>query len=266
MGWDVVQIGLRHKLPVHDPLATAKEVAKRMKQNIRLVYRNEYKYDIDCNALSEANDYELIELGKFKVNDSNEYLQMTASNYIAYHILELTGMEKLRKMALNNGVAKSILDDIENPFELYEIEDNNESLYIRIFKENIDLDITVIERWSMWANAFLTDQYQDWLLNYRMRIYNRAKMFGCNEVIICSDQGPTEYIYNNMNLSAAEIKDYSLSLQYLNENNWLEKSEIEGWKKHAKHIMFSSYFQEQLTFSDEDFVEVVYDDFSDLIN
>ena len=33
MGWDVVQIGLRHNLPVHDPFATAKEVAKRMKIN-----------------------------------------------------------------------------------------------------------------------------------------------------------------------------------------------------------------------------------------
>lgn len=29
MGWDVAQIGLRHNLPVHDPFATAKEVASR---------------------------------------------------------------------------------------------------------------------------------------------------------------------------------------------------------------------------------------------
>lgn len=40
--WDVVQIGLRHNLPVHDPFATVKEVAKRMNQNVRLVYRNYY--------------------------------------------------------------------------------------------------------------------------------------------------------------------------------------------------------------------------------
>lgn len=45
MGWDVVQIGLRHNLPVNDPFATAKEVAKRMNRNVRLVYRNEYEYD-----------------------------------------------------------------------------------------------------------------------------------------------------------------------------------------------------------------------------
>ena len=28
MGWDVVEIGLRHNLPVHDPFATAQEVEK----------------------------------------------------------------------------------------------------------------------------------------------------------------------------------------------------------------------------------------------
>lgn len=46
-----MQIGLRHNLPVHDPFATAKEIAKRMNRNIRLAYRNEYKYDKEKNVL-----------------------------------------------------------------------------------------------------------------------------------------------------------------------------------------------------------------------
>ena len=33
MGWDVVEIGLRHNLPVDDPFATAQEVAKRMNES-----------------------------------------------------------------------------------------------------------------------------------------------------------------------------------------------------------------------------------------
>ena len=57
MGWDVVEIGLKHNLPVNDPFATAQEVAKRMKQNIRLVYRKEYEYDIANNVVSEAKVY-----------------------------------------------------------------------------------------------------------------------------------------------------------------------------------------------------------------
>ena len=55
MGWDVVQIGLRHNLPVNDPFATAKEVAKRMNRNVRLVYRNEYEYDKENNVVREVN-------------------------------------------------------------------------------------------------------------------------------------------------------------------------------------------------------------------
>ena len=97
MGWDVVQIGLRHNLPVHDPFVTAKEVANRMKKNIRLVYRNEYEYDKEKNVVIEVNDYELIELAKFEVNNSNDYLQMTVSDYQAHQIKELVGIDKLRK-------------------------------------------------------------------------------------------------------------------------------------------------------------------------
>ena len=76
MGWDVVEIGLKHDLPVNDPFATAQEVAKRMKQNIRLVYRKEYEYDIANNVVSEAKVYELIELGKYEVNNSIDYLNI----------------------------------------------------------------------------------------------------------------------------------------------------------------------------------------------
>jgi len=44
----------------------------------------------------------------------------------------------------------------------------------------------------------------------------------------------------------------------------VEEVEKEEWKKNAKHITFSSYFQNQLNLSGEDFVEVIFDDFSDI--
>ena len=88
-------------------------------------------------------------------------------------------------------------------------------------------------------------------------------MFGCEEVIICSDQGPSMAIYDNMHYSADKLKEYARSFQYLNDDTvWVEKWEKEEWRKNAKHIMFSSYFQNQLNLSNEDFVEVIYDDFS----
>ena len=266
MGWDVVQIGLRHNLPVYDPFATAKEVAKRMKKNIILVYRNEYEYDKEKNVVSEVNDYELIELGKFEVNNSNDYLQMTVSDYQAHQIKGLVGIDKLRKATFVGEFADLIVSG--DSFELYEIEDNEETLDIRIFKENVNLDVSIDGRWYWWEEAFhsTSQEKRKWLHNYRMQIFHQAKMFGCQEVIICSDQGPTELIYDNMDYSADKLKEYARSFQYLKDTNWVEEYKKEEWKKNAKHITFSSYFQNQLDLSNEDFVEVIFDDFSDIDN
>ena len=266
MGWDVVQIGLRHNLPVHDPFATAKEVAKRMNQNVRLVYRNEYKYDKDNNVVSEVNGYELIELGKFEVNNSTDYLQMTVSDYQKKHIQESVGIDNLRKATFVGEFTDLILSG--DSFELYEIEDNEETLDIRIFKENVDLDVNIVGRWHWWEEAFhsSSQKNQEWLRNYRMQIYHQAKMFGCQEVIICSDQGPIELIYDNMDYSADNLKEYACSFQYLKDTNWVEKYKKEEWRKNARHITFSSYFQKQLELADGDFIEVIFDDFSDIDN
>lgn len=266
MGWDVVEIGLKHNLPINDPYATAQEVAKRMKQNIRLVYQNKYEYDGSNNVVRKVGGYELIELGKFEVNNSGNYLQMTVSDYRAHEILESVGKDKLRLATFEGEFAESILDDIEDPFELYEIEDKKECLDIRIFNENVNLDVYIIGRWHSWEDAFNQSSQKDreWLRNYRMQIYHQAKIFGCQEVIICSDQGPTEMIYNNMHYSADNLKEYARSYQYLKETTWLEEWKKEEWRKNAKHITFSSYFQNQLNLSSEDFVEVIYDDFSDI--
>ena len=63
---------------------------------------------------------------------------------------------------------------------------------------------------------------------------------------------------------ADKLKEYARSYQYLQESTWIEESEKKDWKKHAKHVLFSSVFNNQLTLSDGDWVEVIYDDFSDI--
>ena len=266
MGWDVVEIGLKHNLPINDPFATAQEIAKRMKQNVRLVYENKYEYDNANIIVRYVDSYEFIELGKFEVNSSQDYLQMTVADYQANQIVGSVGIEKLRKATFVGEFADLIIDDLEEPFELYEIEDKKESLDIRIFKENVDLDVFVIERWHTWEDAFYSSNQEDrdWLRNYRMQIYNRAKMFGCQEVIICSDQGPTMEIFDRMNYTSDDLKEYAQSFQYLKDSTWIEEWEKEGWKKDAKHIMFSDYFQNKLDFASGESIDVVFDDFSDI--
>lgn len=270
MGWDVVQIGLRHDLPVEDPIATAQEVAKRMKRNIRLVYRNEYEYDTETNTVYRVSGHEYIELGRFKATDSESYLQMLVSNYQANQIVEKIGYENLKRAKFKDESAELILNDLEEPFELYEIEDDGTSddyIYIRLFKENIDLNVSVIERWTGWEHAFHADEWPEgaeWLREYRMKIYDRAKMFGCNEVIICSDQGPTIGIYGKMNYSANDLKEYAVSCKFHEESKWLESKDIESWRENAQQITFSSFFQNEVFLFYDDFIEVIYDDFKDL--
>lgn len=268
MGWDVVQIGLRHNLPIDDPFATAREIAKRMNRNIKLVYMNMYEYDIENNVVYDINDEPYsFELGKIEVDSSSEYLIMEVNNYQANRILEIAGIDNLRAASLKNEAGKYLLDDIENSYYLYEINDTDNHNIITVFKENVDLDICVYERWSCFERAFhlLNTDDMEWLNNYRMQIYDRAKMFGCDEVIICCNQGPGEFIFTKMDVSADELKEYARSFQYIDDyGKCVEKFDVNEWKKCAKHIFFPSFFKNGAILSDDDFVEVIYDDFSDL--
>jgi hypothetical protein len=65
MGCDVVQIGLRHNLPVDDAFAMVQEVARRMNRNIRLVYMNRYEYDVAKNVVFDGGEPLWVELAKF---------------------------------------------------------------------------------------------------------------------------------------------------------------------------------------------------------
>ena len=49
----------------------------------------------------------------------------------------------------------------------------------------------------------------------RKSIYDRAKLFGCNEVVICSDQGPTELMCELMNIIADVLVAYTKSRKYI---------------------------------------------------
>jgi len=106
-----------------------------MKQNVRLVYQNEYEYDSAQNIVREAKGDDIIELRKYDVNNSKDYLQMTFSDYQAHQILESVGIDKLRQATFEGEYAELILDDIEGPFELYEIEGGKDFIYIAVFLE-----------------------------------------------------------------------------------------------------------------------------------
>ncbi len=266
MGWDVVQIGLNHNLPVEDPFETAKEVAKRMNRNIKLGYMKKYEYDVDNNVVYYSNDFSFVELGNFDIDDSNEYLRMEVRDYQANQILKTVGIDNIRIAATKNDIGKMLLSDIEeDPYSLYKINGGSENF--TIFKENVELWVDIFGRWSCWESAFYSQDSQDidWLRDYRIKIYNQAQMFGCNEVIICADQGPGEFILDKRNYSSNLLKEYVRSYQYLKDYNTVTNElDEEEWEKHAKHISFASFFKNEVVLNEGDFIEVIFDDFSDL--
>ena len=42
------------------------------------------------------------------------------------------------------------------------------------------------------------------------------------------------------------------------------KKDIDEWEKHAKHVSFASFFKNEISLEEDDFIDVVFDDFSDI--
>lgn len=122
MGWDVVQIGLRHNLPVESPRETAKAIAERMKRNVCIGYRKEYDFNSETEELDWADHYDLVEIEKIIVNDADDFIFLTITNYQVLQIQDSLGIEKIRELSKSNEVAEFILYDLEEPAPIYELE------------------------------------------------------------------------------------------------------------------------------------------------
>ena len=266
MGLDITQIGLNHNLPVDDPFETAKEVAKRMNRNIKLGYIKMYEYDVDNNIVNYSNDESrFVDIEVLNIDSSNEYLTMIIHEYQAHQILNTVGIDNIRIAATKNCTGEMLLDDIEGPpYALYEVIGESEDLLI--YKENIHLRLESA-RWFWLENTFHSNDAQGvkWLRDYRMRIYNHAQMFGCSEVIICADQCSGAFILDNLHFSSNSLKEYISTCQYLKDyKSCNAELDIDEWEKHAKHVSFASFFKNEISLEEDDFIDVVFDDFSDI--
>lgn len=250
MGWDVVEIGLKHKLPVRNPYACAEEVSKRLNRNIWLVARNEFINDKNSIHVCNVDGLELIDLGRYKVNDSDNFLKMTVSSSLTEQIIKQDRNLKLSNVECN-------ITDLDNVFELYEIEDVEGDLDIRIFEENVDLDVYVPERWTNWKNSFhdYSSESRNKLLDYKLQILERAEAFGCERVIICADQGPTQLIFDRMNWKADDLLKYTKERNYVRDYSDSDKEE---WIDYGKLVEFSELFEHKLKFKKDEFVDIVF--------
>ena len=266
MGIDVVTIGLRHNLPINNPRAMAQELAARMQLTVKIVAKDEFRFNPATNFVSSVPGYNTIELGTYTVNGSDKFLGLYISDYQVNQILEQIGANNLDKLRFADNDTEDLFNDIRSNrrYDLYDPFNNGSS--IDFYPECIVSDI-FIGRWGYFEKLLL-DKSSDKskLRDIRMKVYEQAKLLGCNEVSYFPDFGPLECIFDNLFLSADKLRHYIKNRKFLYDISWDSPKEMAEWLKNGKQIQFSDCFRGNLSLGEEHFIEVVWDDFKDIIS
>lgn len=270
MGWDVVQLGLKHDLPIDDPQATAQVLARRMGCDVQVGYYKYCEYD-EAEQRVYSIPSAFVPLGTpHRGGSSAPSLRLVIGNYWADELNQRIAPYGLSEIDFEETWIRSFLLEGGNDYQLYTLEsDDNEdgnAIEIRIFKETVNLALYAVERWSAWARHFESTDEEHWLRlqEYRMQVYERAKAFGCEQVLYFADQGPTELIYDDMDKGAEELLAYVHTRRYLDDSSWIEPEDQEIWRRDGLHIQYADYFKGNIPWREGVWIEVVFDDFSDL--
>lgn len=254
MGWDVVQIGLRHNLPVKDPFATAEECSKRLKRNIMLVADDLYRYDERTNTVSRTHSNGEVVLSRVKYDETDNYLKLIAEDYQQRQIIERVGLEQLKLANFPDGSYEQFLD--RDHYALYEFLDDE--FDVMIFEENIDISV-IRGRWYHFYSSFAEENKERHpeLLKKREAVLERARLFGCDQVIYCADQGSTEMILDAMDKKADELLAYVKERRYIDDCS--ESEEEKEVSREGLHIDFSEFVDGGWRLGDEEYINVVFD-------
>lgn len=266
MGWDVATIGLSHNLPIDDPSALAREVSVRLNWNIRLGYWKWLEYN-DEKQYIVTKSYTFVELDRFVIDESAPFYYLSIRDYHECMIREQFSKEELEQMNYSEDYVLDILLRNNKPFELYELESDNGSsnhVYIRFFRETVDLDVYQTAQWFGWLRYFESDDNEQLLYDYRKAVSEQAKAFGCSQVVYFADQGPAQNIYERLPLTCQELIEYINNRTYLFEEGGLSTEEREEWIRHGRIIQYGDYFDGSLKFDDGEFIDIIYDDFREL--
>ena len=267
MGWDVVQLGLKHDLPIDDPQTMAQVLARRMGCDVQVGYYKDCEYD-EAERRVYSIPYAFVPLGTpHRGGSSAPSLRLVIGNYWADELNQRIAPYGLSEIDFERTRIRSFLLEGGNDYQLYTLEsddyEDGNGIEIRIFKETVNLALYAVERWYMWVHRFESTDEVNWsrLQEYRMQVYERAKAFGCEQVIYCADQGPTESIYDGMDMGADELLAYVRDRRYL---DYKSPEDQEIWRRDGLHIQYADYFKGTIPWREGVWIEVVFDDFSDL--
>lgn len=264
MGWDVTAIGIGHKLPIDNPKALAREVAQCLKKNIKLGYWAWLEYDEEKQYLS-TKPYVFVEMDRFIVDKSLPFLCLSIPYYQERSIRAQLRRKPFSEISYSEDYLRSALMTADDTGALYELgPEDIEATTVRIFQENIDLDIYQTARWFGWTHYFKSIEHRETLHNYRIAVSEQAMSLGCSQVVYFADQGPAQNIYEQVCSTVQELKDYIDRRTYILDNGGLSQEEKDSWIKNGRIIQYADYFDGSLRLGDDEFIDIVYDDFRGL--
>ena len=205
MGCDIVAIGTNHNLPVDDPVATATRLIPFANSPISIGYYKYFEYDAAKNAIVDTS-FEWCEQTRINCDCGGTPAQFSIEGYNEREIAQAL-MGALDNIRLPKFLSK---DDFENPdtFCIYEFESKRFDL--RIFKENVDFDISFAGRWFQFVDKFrqpYEGENRELLFDFRLHIFKQMKACGCDTALYFPDQGDGEYIFNEINLPSKTLLD-----------------------------------------------------------
>lgn len=256
MGWDIIAIGTNHKLPIENPVETAKQLSPVISGPISIGYYIKWHYDAKTNNV-------IIPDGMYKW----EELALINSDCLGYKNLFSIAEECARRVlyeipSIDRAIFATeqekdwfISDALDEPFALYEIDTpGGQYLGIRIFNEIVEFSEKFGGRWFAFTNVFhepYIGENKRRLDDFRKDIYAQLRASGCDKAYYLPDQGFGEILCDKINLPANEWLSFMLSRSYLDEDD-------------SAHLIFDiqEYIQGGRILIEE-CITCVIDDFSD---
>lgn len=221
MGWDIVAIGTNHKLPIENPIETAKMLAPMLDGTIHIGYYQKLEYNNIENSIRRADKYEWEEISSFDTGrkGGDNYLDIKDECYRRIFAQLKSSIESVR--FIGDCEKRDFLDCIYGePYDIYELISHDFGIYI--YKEIIEFSVIFNGRWVTLERAFKqpyigpNKQYLD---DFRKHIYNQLKICGCDCAYYFPDQSYGEWLYEKLNLSTENWIRYLKSRQYLRDEN-----------------------------------------------
>lgn len=256
MGWDIVAIGTHHTLPIQDSAKTAKRLAPILDGIVSIGYAKRYELNEDSNTISMGN-IDWIELEKITFNPDGWTYIFEINNADAQIIQsQVTSLDDINYAGK---FTKQLFEDdlFGIPYEIFRISLDDElvMLYIDIFKENVEFDVSFNGRWFTFEDMFqqpYAGENKQRLDNFRRYIYKQFLACGCDKAYYFPDQGFGESLYDVINLPSDEWVSYMESREYIEDD------------ENQLIIKMNDYINGKILLRQDQNAICVIDDFSDL--